>query len=340
MEYNNFDGVRTKSKYYIMKNLLILFVIQSALIISLNGQTVSNYTCKLDNGIVIKTEKCWNQVWVSQTFAPANPADKAPLAINLRILGDLTSGSSFMLFSAGKEVKLQNAKPGTYTMKLIFKLSGKPGSLSFDVENVTIKAGSKTTVSVILYDFQIQIQETAGSQGGLAAYELKVNRYKGNLEDNPLFGVPSFYMKGKHETPVTPDKVTNNKSGKIKPGTFDMAITLGVSGHTQRIWLENFNIKPDVSYTITTNLNAGVMTYAGTNKDVKAIRLYPAGTADKQTGTPMPVKNLEIINCDNQTITTACPPGTYDVLLDIKNGTKYEWRKNLVVQTGTRIGVK
>jgi hypothetical protein len=54
----------------------------------------------------------------------------------------------------------------------------------------------------------------------------------------------------------------------------------------------------------------------------------------------MPVKNLELINCDNQTITTACPPGSYDVLLDIKNGTKFEWRKNLIVQTGTRIGVK
>jgi hypothetical protein len=323
-----------------MKNLLILLAIQSALIISLNGQIVSNYTCKLDNGIVIRTEKCWNQVWVSQAFAPVNPADKVPLAINLRILGDLTSGSSFKLLSSGKEVKFQNAKPGTYTMKLIFKLSGKPGSLSFDVENVTIKAESKTTLSVTLYDFQIQIQETAGSQGGLSAYELKVYRYKGNVEDNPLFGVPSLYMKGKHDTPVTPDKVTNNRAGKIKPGTYDMAINLGVSGHTQRIWLENFIMKPDVSYIVTTNLNAGVMTYAGTNKDVKAIRLYPAGTADKQTGTPMPVKNLELIKCDNQTMTTACPPGSYDVLLDTKNGTKFEWRKNLVVQTGTRIGVK
>jgi len=323
-----------------MKNLLVLFAIQSALIISLNGQNVSNYTCKLDNGIVIKTEKCWNQVWVSQAFAPLNAADKAPLAINLRILGDLTSSSSYKLFSSGKEVKLQNAKPGTYTMKLIFKLSGKPGSLSFDVENITIKSGSKTTVSVTLYDFQILLQETSGSQGGLSAYELKVNRYKGILEDNPLFGIPSFYTKGKHDTPVAPDKVTNNKAGKMKPGTYDMAITLGVSGHIQRIWLENFTMKPDVSYTITTNLNAGVMTYAGTNKDVMGIRLYPAGTADKQSGTPMPVKNLELINCDNQTITTACPPGSYDVLLDIKNGTKFEWRKNLIVQTGTRIGVK
>src|SRR5664280_759362 len=319
-----------------MKNLLLFFAIQSALIISLNGQTVSNYTCKLDNGIVIRTEKCWNQVWVTQAFGPISPADKAPLAINLRILGDLTSSSSFNLFSAGKEVKLQNAKPGTYTLKLIFKLSGKPGTLSFDVENVTIKAESKTTISVTLYDFQIQIQEIAGSQGGLSAYELKVNRYKGNVEDNPLFGVPSLYTKGKHDAPVAPDKITNNKAGKIKPGTYDMAIALGVSGLTQRIWLENFTMKPNVSYIVTTNLNAGVMTYAGTNRDVTAIRLYPAGTADKQTGTPMPVKNLELIKCDNQTMTTACPPGSYDVLLDIKNGTKFEWRKNLVVQTGTR----
>ncbi|MGD0340300.1 MAG: hypothetical protein ABSA76_01145 [Bacteroidales bacterium] len=323
-----------------MKNLLILFAFQSALIISLNGQTVSNYTCKLDNGIVIKTEKCWNQVWVSQSFGNLNPADKAPLAINLRILGDLTSSSSFKLYSGAKEVKLQDAKPGTYTMKLNFKLSGKPGTLAFDIENVTIKAGSKTTISVTLYDFQYLIQETAGSQGGLSGYELKINRYKGVVEDDPLYGVPSFYMKGKHDTPVTPDKAISNKSGKIKPGSYDMAITLGVSGHTQRIWLENFTMKPDVSYVVTTNLNAGIITYAGVNKDVKAIHLYPAGTADKQSGNPAPDKNFELIKCDNQTLTCGCPPGTYDVLLNIKNGTKYEWRKNLVVQTGMRTGVK
>ncbi len=323
-----------------MKNLLITLALQSAMILSLQGQTVSNYTCKLDNGIVIKTEKCWNQVWVSQSFGQITPADKVPLAINLRILGDLTSGSSFKLYSGTREVKLQEAKPGSYTLKLTFKLSGRPGALSFDIDNVTIKAGSKTNLSVTLYDFQIQVQETAGSQSGFSAFELKVNRFKGNPEDDPQYGVPSFYSKGKHDAPVTPDKVANIRAGKIKPGTYDMAITLGVSGHTQRIWLENFIMKPDVSFTVTANLNAGIITYAGTDRDVKAMHLYPAGTADRQQGKPAPDKNLELIKCDNSTLTAACPPGSYDVLLNIRNGVSYEWRKNLVVQTGMRTQVR
>ena len=96
-----------------MKKLLILFAFQSALIISLNGQTMTNYTCKLDNGIVIKTEKCWNQVWVSQSYGAMTPADKTPLSISLRPLGDFTASSSFKLLSSGKEIKLQDAKPGT-----------------------------------------------------------------------------------------------------------------------------------------------------------------------------------------------------------------------------------
>jgi len=322
-----------------MKNLLILIAIQSVLIISLNGQTVSNYTCKLDNGIVIRTEKCWNHVWVSQTFSALNPADKTPMSISLRTLGDLTAGSSFKLFSSGKETKLQDAKPGTYNLKLIFKLSGKPGTLSFDIENITIKAGSKTIVSVILYDYQILIQETPGNQNGLSSYISKVNRYKGNPEDNTSYGLPSFYAKGKHDAPVTPDNVINNKSGKIKPATYDVVLSFDVSGRIQKLWLENFTMKPNVSYEIITNLNAGVITYAGVNKDVKAIHLYPAGTANRQTGTPAPDKSLEIFRCDNQSLTSACPPGSYDILLNIRNGTKYEWRKNLVVQTGMRTGV-
>jgi hypothetical protein len=36
----------------------------------------------------------------------------------------------------------------------------------------------------------------------------------------------------------------------------------------------------------------------------------------------------------------ACPPAAYDVLLSNGNGTKYEWRKNLVVKTGSRTDVK
>lgn len=273
-----------------MKKLLISISFQFALILILQGQTVSNYTCKLDNGVVIRPEKCWNQVWVSQTFGAMAPADKTPLAVGVRILGDLTAGSSFKLLSGGKEIKLADAKPGTYTVRQNFKLSGKPGTLSFDIDNVTIKAGSKTTLSVTIYDFQVQIKETPVKQNGLASYASKVNRYKGNAEDNPAFGTVAFYSKGKHDAPVAPDKVTNSKAGSIKPGTYDLQISLGSSAYTQKLWLENFVMKPDISYEITTNLNAGVMTYAGTNKDVKAFHLYPAGIASRQQGNPSPDK--------------------------------------------------
>ena len=321
-----------------MKNLLIIFLFQSSLLVQ--SQTVSNYTCKLDNGINVKTEQCWNQVWVDQRFSALTAADKTPLVVNLRTLGDLTSGSAYKLFSNGKEVKLQGLKPGTYSMKLTFKLSGKPGTLSFDVNNILIKSGNKTTVSVTLYDYQILIEELSVKQNGLSSYASKIDRYKNNPEQNPTCGVPTFYVKGKRDKPVAPDETTGNKSGKIKPGTYDVLISLGAPGHIQKVWLENFLMKPDVSYNITTNLNAGIISYAGVNKDVKAIHLYPALTADKQKGTPAPDKNLEIMKCESQTASSACPPGTYDVLLNISNGARYEWRKNVGVQTGARVSVK
>lgn len=70
------------------------------------------------------------------------------------------------------------------------------------------------------------------------------------------------------------------------------------------------------------------------------MHLYPGGTASKQTGNPAPVKNLEIINYESIVLTNACPPGTYDVLLDYGTGTKYEWKKNIVVSTGAKAEVK
>ena len=123
-----------------MKNLFSFLALQIVVILSLQAQPVSNYTYKLDNGINIKTENCWNQVWVQQSYAGMSEADKTPpLSVNIRTLGDLISSSAFKLLNAGKEVKMQGAAPGTYDLKLTFKLSGKPGTLSFVIGNIIIK---------------------------------------------------------------------------------------------------------------------------------------------------------------------------------------------------------
>jgi len=319
-----------------MKKIIISLIFNAVMIISLHAQSVSNYTCKLDNGITVRLEQCWNHVWVSQSFADLK-AGEQPVSLSIRTLGDLTSGSAFKLYSSGKEVKVQGAKPGTYLMKVTFKLSGKPGSISFDINDVVIKQQSKTLVSIIIYDYQIMIDEASGSQGGLASFASKVERYKGNPEQNPACGTPSFFAPGKHDTPVTPNEL-KGKNGKIKPGSYDVLITIGAPGKTQKVWLENFTMKPDVSYSITTNLNAGIVEYAGVNRDVKAIQMYPAGTADRQKGAAAPEKNLEVMRCEGVSTTAPCPPGTYDVLLSV--GNRYEWRKGIVVKTGSRAQVK
>ena len=233
-------------------------------------------------------------MWVQQIYSPISNTDKTPLAVNIRALGDLISGSSFKLMSAGKEMKLQGATPGTYDLKLNFKLSGKPGTLSFVVGNIIIKPNTKTAVSVTLYDYQILIAESPSVQNGLSSYETLVNRCKNNTIQDLYFGTPSFYPKGQHDKPITPDQVSGNTTGKIKPGTYDLLISIGISGQTQKVWLENFQMKPDISYKISTNLNAGGIIYSGGNKDVGVMLLYPAGTASRQTGNPSLIKALKL----------------------------------------------
>ena len=58
------------------------------------------------------------------------------------------------------------ATPGTYDLKLTFKLSGKPGTLSFVVGNVLIKPQTKTSVTITLYDYQISIAESPDPSKG------------------------------------------------------------------------------------------------------------------------------------------------------------------------------
>jgi hypothetical protein len=323
-----------------MKKLFSILILLTVAILTLQAQPVSDYSYKFDNGISVKTERCWNQVWVQQSYAPINTGDKTPLAVNIRALGDLISGSTFKLMSAGKEVKMQGVAPGTYDLRLTFKLSGKPGTLSFVVGNIIIKANARTSVSVTLYDYQILIAETPSPIKGFSSYETLINRCKGNTIQDIYFGVPSFYVKGQHDKPIPPDQTISKTKGTIKAGTYDVLVSIGISGQTQKVWLENFTMKPDISYKITTNLNAGGITYSGGNKDVSAMLLYPAGTAARQTGNPAPNKNLEIINYQSVAVANCCSPGTYDVLLNFKNGSKYEWRKSVVIQTGVKTDIK
>lgn len=318
-----------------MKKIFIFLILSVVMIVSLQAQSVSNYAFKLDNGITVKMENCWNHVWVSQAYESLKPGDPA-VALSPRTLGELTANATFKLLSSGKEVKALGAKPGTYTMKVSFKHTGKPGTISFDIENVAVKAQSKTVVSVIIYDYQINIDEAAGGSGGLAAFTAKVERYKGIAEQNPQCGIPSFFSPGKHDSPVLPVEL-RGKTGKIKPGSYDLLLTIGSSSRPQKVWLQNFVMKPDISYTITVNLNAGVVEYAGTNREVKAVQMFPAGTADKVKGA-LPDKNLEVVRCEGLGSSIPCPPGTYDVFLNAAN--KPEWRKAMVVKTGSRTQVK
>ena len=317
---------------------MILFLL---ILINLQAQPVSNYVYKLDNGINVRTEHGWNQVWIQQTYSPMTKEDKtSPLTVNIRALGDLISGSEFKLLKAGKEVKMQGAEPGKYDLQLNFKLSAKPGKLSFLVGNIEIKSGNRTTLSVTLYDYQIAIAEKQTPMNGLAEYESIINRCKSHTIQDAYFGIPTFYEKGKHDKALTPDQVTNKTKGKIKAGTYDVLISIGIASQTHQVWLENFQLKPDVSYAVTINLNAGGIIYTGGNTDVKGMILYPAGTAARQTGKPEPIKNLETISYDNVTVANCCSPGTYDVLLKFGKGAKYEWRKNIAISTGARTEVK
>ena len=321
-----------------MKKLFSILTLHAILFLSLHSQPVSDYIYKLDNGITVKTERCWNQVWVQQSYAPIAAGDQTPLAVSTRTLGDLVSGSSFKLQSAGKEVKMQGAAPGTYDLKLTFKLSGKPGTLSFLVGNILIKPKTKTTVSITLYDYQILIDEAPLASNGLATFETLVNRCKTNTIQDTYFATPVFYQKGKHDQTVTADETISKTKGKIKPGTYDLLLSIGISGQTHKVWLENIQLKPDINYKIATNLNAGGVIYTGGSKDVKMLHMYPAGTAARQTGNPAPVKNLETISYENVTVAHCCSPGTYDVLINY--GTKYEWRKNIAVATGSKTEVR
>jgi len=297
----------------------------------------------LDIGIVLKMEKFWGNVWVQQNQAEFKTGeDKKTVAVVMRSMGDLLAPgtTTIKLMAAGKEVKMTDTPAGTYDLKVTAKLSGKPGTISFDISGIEVKSKLKTTVTVTIYDYQITIDEVATPSKGLAGYESKVLKYKGNAETSPKCGIPAFFAKGVRDKPIAQDEKTTDHTGRIKPGTYDVQLGIDVCAQSQKIWLENFTMKPDVTYKITANLNSGEIIYAGVNRDVKKLHMYPAGTADRLKGVAKPDKSLERLVFEPAMTKFPCPPGSYDVLINIGPDKKYEWKKGIVVRTGTRTDVK
>ncbi|MBK7627175.1 MAG: hypothetical protein IPJ16_08280 [Bacteroidales bacterium] len=65
-----------------------------------------------------------------------------PLVVNISTVGDLISGSSYKVFSEGKEIDEQNLTPGTCSLKIVLNLSSA-GNNQLDVGNVIIKKKTK-----------------------------------------------------------------------------------------------------------------------------------------------------------------------------------------------------
>jgi hypothetical protein len=324
-----------------MKSLHLFLILVTLTGFNVNGQTITNYSYKLDNGITVKTENSWNQTKAQIKYDTAGYKENTmPLAVKISAVGSLISFSSYKVYASKGEVNEKELTPGTYTVKVSLNLSANPGKLVFDVENVVVKPKTKTILTINVYEYQVQIAETSGGQKGLSYYQSNINRYKGNNEQNLNWGLPSFYPPNKHDQKISPDEPMGDYYGRIKPGIYDVLISMEISGKTQKIWLNNFSMKPDISYNITTNLNAGQITYSGGNYEVKVLHLYPSGTANKQKGNPSPYTGLEIIGYQPANYVFAAPPGTYDILLNYGHGVKYEWRKGVSVRTGQLTSVK
>jgi hypothetical protein len=118
---------------------------------------------------------------------------------------------------------------------MTFKLSGKPGTLGFVVGNVLIKPKMKTNVAVTLYDYQVMIDESPVSPANLASFESHVQRCKASLTQADLQGIPAFYAKGDHAKAIAPDEGNGKTKGRIKPGVYDVLISISLSGQNHKV---------------------------------------------------------------------------------------------------------
>jgi len=233
------------------------------------------------------------------------------------------------------------ADAGICQVAVTCQLIKNAGNISFVIDGVEIKKDMTTHLSVLIYDVLITIEPKEGSYQGLSHYETKAERYTGAKEQNLNWIIPSFYLSSDHTKKISPDEAQGDYYGNIKAGTFDVLLKAEIGGtnFVYKLWIENLKTEPNKGYKIVVNFNCGEMVYKGGNYAVKAVHFYPAGTADKNPGTPKPLKG-EFIKYETPDAAKLCKPGKYDVLLNFNFGEKYEWRKNIEIKSGEKCEIK
>ncbi len=324
-----------------MRNRLILFPLVLFIfnLVPSFPQTISNYEYKFDNGMKMVTEKGWNLVNISQTFNILDTArTKSPLLIKVNSIGDLISESKFKVFKDSSEVNPEIAAVGSYKLSVECRLLQNNGSISFEVNDVVIKEKLQTILTISVHNTEILIQESNAYNNGLMVYETYVIK---NTGQNGIETTPHFYAPGTVSPEIPPAEALDHYLGKNKPGIYDIKtnIELKMTGFSHIIWLQGITLKPDIRYVFSFNLNVGELRYSGGDSNVKAVHLYPAGTANKLKGVAKPQKNIEVFGFERPSWFTISPPGTYDILLEYGPQIKYEWRKNVVCKVGEQTDI-
>lgn len=302
---------------------------------------VSQYRYDLENGITVKVEKGWGYVSAQQHTSPGDDGVD-PFGVSVEPVGNSAASAEIEIYAKnGKKVSPADVTAGSYYLNIVCDVAGG-GKIRFRVDGIQIREKTQNRITVALYQIGVSVTERAIPHKGLAHYESRVSRFSGNPEQNLNWGLPAFYKKGNHKKKIPPAEAMTDYSGRLKPGKYDVLISveIGHTGFTNKVWLEGIEFAADKSYQITTNLNAGEVVYVGGKTEVKALHLYPRGSAGRQTGTAKREKKSEILTYEAVTHVQACPPGVYDVLLDYGNGQKYEWLPGIKILSGNRTGIR
>ncbi|PKN73419.1 MAG: hypothetical protein CVU52_07185 [Deltaproteobacteria bacterium HGW-Deltaproteobacteria-10] len=340
-----------------MKKLYIISLSLAAVLFFTSialAQTVANYSYKLDNGVVVKTERGWNYVKVSESFIKQkNHQETGALTVKVRATGNLISTSEVTVLQNGVAFNPGSLAPGNYDLNVTCRLSSaNKGNITFEVRGISIKSVMEndakgistkyimdTSVDITVHDVQIVIEEKAVARKGLARYETRSLNYVGT---GGSWNLPLFYRPGDRTRKIMPDEPAADYHGAIKPGNYDICQKINIEwlGFEHKIWLQNMELKADTSYKITCILNSAEVIYTGGVYSMKELAFYPPGYAIKMKDKPQRNRKLEVFSHGKPWQTTACPPGTYDLMLDHHGQVQNQWREGVVLEAGKKTEVK
>ena len=313
-----------------MKRGLICLILLSSILFPAFGRRlrVINYRHTFADGLSCVPLSGWGQISVDHLSEPLEKeGGSSILEIRFGSAGSMVfADTSVMVIGESLEMSYRRPselEPGKYVAEMRLE-TVRGQSVMFTVRNIKIEPMTYNILDVGLNCCTVTVEARRSGLKGRSECHFDAIMFP---EDKIRAGysVKVSYSEKGRENGYPVEGLWDNRH-RVYPGVYDITcdISLTHGGGNYKLLFEDFEPKADMYYYFVICLDGGYLRCTG-GKGSERLHFYPAGMSDSYPPAEKPEFELFTLERGASGEAMDLPPGSYDVLVEYRDGASYRW---------------